>query len=222
MKKTLIWSAVIVAGCGSPGGGPAEAPNEEIMNATRFATDPNLLRVGQFGIYSCRVQGESQGYTTTMKVTGEDAEGLWIEQKLPGSPTPFIIKTHITRQGELIESWIGEPRGKPAKAYDRNDTSKEQPKVIPSSIVSQHVEVTRETITVAGRSYDCTKLISTITYSNGKTSTLIDWCSPEAPFTLLHEHKPVGGVVRRQYGKLLVELHSMGTNAREELVIPRK
>ncbi len=216
------FSAVllILAGCGTTEEpGPGDAPSEEITYAMMFSTDPNLLRVGQFGIYSCKVQGESLSYTTTMKVTGEDAEGLWIEQKVPANPNPFIVKSHISRKGDLLESWVGEPRGTPAKTYPLKD-QKPGPKAIEPADVK--TEVTRETIKVGGRSYDCTKLISTITYKNGKTSTMTSWCSMEAPFPLIKDGQPVGGVVRRQYGKVIVELHGMGDNAKEELVLPKE
>ena len=218
--KRLALLPLLLAGCGTSGAGPSDAPSEEIVYATSFSTDPTLLRPGQFGIYSVTVSGQASSFTTTMKVTGEDAEGLWIEQKVPANPNPFIIKTHISRKGELLESWAGEPRSPaPALVYDH---TKGGPPPKSAEAADVKVEVTRETITVAGRRYDCTKLISTITYKNGKVSNLTDWCSMEAPFPLMKDGKPVGGVVRRQYGKVMVELHSMGDNGREELVIPKK
>ncbi len=215
---------LILAGCGTTEEpGPGEVPGEELTYAMMFSTDPKLLKVGQFGIYTCRVQGESQTFTTTLKVTGADAQGLWIEQKVPANPMPFIIKSHISLTGELIESWVGEPRGTPAKTFPLRD---ERPGPKPIEPADVKTDVTRETITVGkgadARTFDCTKLISTITYKNGKTSSMTSWCSMEAPFPIMKDGQPVGGIVRRQYGRVTVELHGQGDNAKEELVLPKK
>jgi hypothetical protein len=220
--KRLAIAMLALAACVEGGGPPTRTgalSTDEILVATRFSTDPTYLRKGQFAMYTVRGTGDPTGYTTTLKVTDEDSAGMWIEQKVQAEPRPIVFKSRIDRKGKLLELWIGEAGSpKPAQVYPTKDGKEPPPPVAPGDV---SVQVTRETVTVAQRTWDCTKLISTFKYGGGRETTLTDWCHAEAPFPILKDGKPVGGVVKRLYDRYTVELFSMGDNGREELKIPK-
>jgi hypothetical protein len=217
--KRMSAALMALAACQSTsdGGGPGA---EDIMVATMVSTDPMSILEGQWVIYGVLVQGEAQSQTTKIQVTKADPDGVWIEQKIqPPNMTPWVIKSKFDRKGALLERWAGEAGSPaPAKVYPRADGREPPAGPAPTSV---KVESTRETITVRGQSWDCTKLISTITYSGGKTTVLTDWCHPAVPFPVLKDGQPVGGVVKREYGRYRVELFAHGMGAREELRIPK-
>ena len=222
MRRSAI-AMLLLAACDGTTAPPVRTgtlSTDEILIATRFSTDPTYLRRGQFSMYTVRGLGDPTGYTTTLKVTDEDSSGMWIEQKVQAEPRPIVFKSRIDRKGKLMELWIGEAGSpKPAKLYPNKDKTEPAPPVAPGDV---SVQVTRETITVGEKTWDCTKLISTFRYGGGRETKLTDWCHAEVPFPILKDGQPVGGVVKRLYDRYTVELFSTGENAREELKVPKE
>jgi hypothetical protein len=116
---------------------------------------------------------------------------------------------------------VGEPgSSKPAKIFPTQE--KNTGPVKPTEEPKIATQLAEETLEAAGKSFPCTKITTTLTYSDGRTSTLTNWCSPEIPFHVLHEGKSYGGLVKRIFGKFTMELASFGTDAVPELTIPKE
>ncbi len=199
---------------------PEAEPRADIVLAAQLVFDLQKLEHGQWARYVIREQGSSAPQAVKYSAVGADGDGIWVENKVPGEPRPYVIKSKFSWKGELLERWIGEPGSpKPAKVFPgKNDPpaktkSDEEPKVA--------TQLEEETISAMGRTFACTKIVTTLTYRNGQTSTLTNWCSPEVPFSVLHEGKSRGGLVKRVFGKFTLELANFGTDARAELEIPK-
>src|SRR4029078_9287871 len=74
-------------------------------------------------------------------------------------------------------------------------------------------------IVVGGKPYDCTRVTTVLAYPDGRKSTMTNWFSKEVPFA---PTKARGGLVKRQFGRLTMELVTGDRNARPELQIPQK
>lgn len=218
--RFLPLALLLLSACKSPSAAPrAEGLTpQEILIASKPSTDPSQLKAGQWILLSVSLDGTSSSRTTKIQVTGEDAAGLWIEQKVDTSPRPLVFKSKIGRDGTLLEGWVGEAGSpSPAKVYPRADGMKEP--ASPAPVV--RTEASAEAVTVRGKSYACTKLVSTIVHSDGRRTIVTEWCSPEVPFSAMKDGQPVGGLVRREIDRYRVELVDHGMGAQEELRIPR-
>ena len=72
--------------------------------------------------------------------------------------------------------------------------------------------------TVGGRPYTCTRVTTTLTYPDGRKSTMLNWFSKDVPFASNARH---GGLVKRQFGRLTMELPVFDLKgARIELQLP--
>jgi hypothetical protein len=163
-------------------------------------------------------KGDPQNYLTKIQVTGQDDRGIWIEQRVPTELRPVIYKSKIGKDGALLEGWVGEARAAaPTKIYPR-DGGAPAPAPAASNV---RAEATRETITVRDKTYDCTKLVTVILRADGSTRTITEWCNAAVPFSALHDGKPVGGLVRREFDRYKVELIECGEGAVEELPLPK-
>lgn len=208
-----------LAACQSAPREPENAPRAELVMAAQLVFDIQKLRQGDWARYVIREEGVGSPQAVKYAAVGADADGVWVENKVPGDPNPFVIKSKFSWDGRLVESWMGEPGGRPAKVFPGKDDPKETPKPQEQPKVTTKTE--EEPVTASGRTFACTRIVTTLTYSNGRTSTLTNWCSPEVPFSVLHEGKSYGGLVKRTFGKFTMELANFGNDARPELEIPK-
>jgi len=143
---------------------------------------------------------------------------VWIENRRPG---PLIVKAKLDREGNLLEQWVGEPGKTPTRVHPdpRRPSAPPPPRRDPAS-ASAATEERPETLEIAGRTYACTRVTTVLTYPDGRRSAMVNWLSPEVPFPVLVGGKPRGGLVRRQIGRLTVELIAHGRDARPELPLP--
>lgn len=219
MKKAL-FAILLVGGCSSSGGsGPTMNETEfETKIASAIAFDPALLRTGDRVVYFVKRSGENQTQTYTWTAVAEEPGAVWIENKVPWDPRPLIVKTKIERGGQVLEQWMGEPGGIPAKTYPNARQGGPGPKPVRDSDAAKADSAQApDRITVGGRSYDCMKVTTNLTYPDGRKSTMINWFSKEVPFAA---SKSLGGLVKRQFGRLTMEIVAGDQNGKSELVIP--
>ncbi len=215
--------AALLAGCASPSRAPADELAFETALATQLAFDVGQTRPGDWVLYAVRVRGKAGVDYFKWSVVGEEGQELWIENRRPAppNPVPMIVKSRLDRSGKLLEQWIGESGGMPAQVYPNPRRPVEPPEPRRDSAVAG--VVTKEEpdpITIAGREYACTRVMTTLTYPDGRRSTMINWLAPEVPFPVLVGGKARGGLVRRQIGLLTVEILNHGRDAQPELKIP--
>jgi hypothetical protein len=218
MKK-LFLAILVVTGCSSGGGSPSEQAAEtefEIKIATSIAFDPSLLRAGDRVVYLVKRAGdESQRYSWT--ATSEEGTAVWIENNVPFQSGRLVWKTKLDRSGKVLEYWGGEPGGVPAKKYSSSASAEAPRPVRDSSLASADSKEELDRILVGGRGYDCTRVTTTLTYPDRRKSTMINWFSKEVPFAAT---KALGGLVKRQFGRLTMELVTGDKNGKSELLIP--
>jgi hypothetical protein len=221
MKRLIFAPLLLLAACASPG------PSDDKITETEFETkvasaivfDPSQLKPGDRVVYFVKRAGENQTQTYSWTAVGEEPGSVWIENKVPFDPRPMIVKTKLERAGgRILEQWIGEPGGVPGKTYPnaRQTGPTEKPYRDSSSAKADSKEVP-ETIVVGGRPYECTRVTTNLTYPDGRKSTMINWFSKDVPFPA---SKTLGGLVKRQFGKLSMELVTGDQNGKSELVIP--
>lgn len=219
MRRTLTALLALAAGCSAPPAAPGEAALETAL-ATQLIFDPGPVKAGEWALYGVRVRGAA-GTEQYRWAAVEEADGaVWIENRRPGA---LLVKSKLDRSGNLLEQWAGEPGGVPARVHPnpRRPPEPPPPRRDPSAAAAA-TEERPETLEVAGRTYACTRVTTVLTYPDGRRSAMVNWLSPEVPFPVLVGGKPRGGLVRRQIGRLTVELLEHGTGARPELAIPPK
>ncbi len=219
MKKALAV-LLFAAGCSSskPGGGGASDLEFEKFVATQLAFDPALLKGGQRVLYTVRQQGATTPEYYQWAVVGEDAQGLWIENKVPHPPTDMVKKYRMDRSGKLLEYWAGPPGGSPAKLFPKAGASEPPPPRRDSSGAQPRSREEPDTVTVAGKTYACTKVTTELSYADGRKSVMVNWMSKDVPFAGQRTH---GGLVKRQFGRITMELVDFGDKgARPELALP--
>lgn len=202
---------------------PADDLDFEMALASQLPFDPTAVRPGQYVLYLARVEG---GPAQTLRWAALAAEGetLWIENRRPAppNPRPMVIKSRIDRTGKLLEQWVGEPGGIPVRTYPRKDEAVSPPAPAPRrdpSTAQARREERPDRITVAGKTYACTLVTSTLAYPDGRMSTLRQWFSKDVPFPA---SPTLGGLVRRTFGRFTMELMAAGDGARPELAIPAR
>ncbi len=221
MKRMILAPLIlIVAGCGSSSSSPGEKMTEtdfETKIATAIAFDPALLKVGDRVIYFVKRTGENQTQKYAWSAVGEEGGAIWIENKVPFDPRPMIVKTKLERSGKVLEQWIGEPGGIPGKTYPTG-RSEEGPRPVrdaSSAKADSKEEVDR--ITISGKSYDCTRVTTNLVYPDGRKSTMVNWFSKEVPFPA---SKALGGLIKRSFGRLSMELAVGDRSGAPEMLIP--
>jgi len=219
MKKALLV-LLATAGCNS-GGGSASEKSAEIDFETKVATsiffDAALLKPGDRVRYLVKRQGEdTQRYDWT--AVAAEGTAIWIENNVPNQDTRVIWKVKLDRSGKVLEEWVGEPGGVPARRYSSAGKAEAPRQVRDSSTATADSKEEPDRIVVSGRPYDCTRVTTKLTYPTDKrTSVMINWFSKEVPFAAT---KTLGGLVKRQFGRLSMELLSFDGTGKAELLIP--
>ena len=72
-------------------------------------------------------------------------------------------------------------------------------------------------IVVGGKPYDCTRVTTVLAYPDGRKSTMTNWFSKEVPFG---PTRALGGLVKRQFGRLSMELVTGDHNGKPEMQVP--
>lgn len=224
MKK-IAALAILIAGCGpsKPSGDGMEELQFEMAVASQVAFDVTKLKNGEYVLYTVKVVGKPTPDYVKLSVVDEDKDGIWIENKVPADPRPFVLKSKLTRKGELLEHWRGEAGSPaPAKLFPRKG-AKEAPPRRDSSMAIPQIKEEPDQITVAGKTWPAVKVTSTLTYPDGRKSVLTDWYNPEVPFPVVIKEKSYGGLVKRQFGRMTMELLAWGMKgAKAELEIPQE
>ena len=220
MKKAL-FAILLVAGCSSGGGqsGTSAETEFETKIATSIAFDPALLRQGDRVVYFVKRLGETQTQKYTWAVVSDEGAALWIENNFPYEAGRVISKTKIDRSGTVLEQWVGEPGGIPGQRYNSAQAGPPPKPVRDSNAAKADSKEEPDRIVVGGKSYDCTRVTTVLTYPDGRKSTMVNWFSREVPFAA---SKTLGGLVKRQFGRLTMELVVGDRSAKSELQIPPK
>lgn len=218
--RRSIAALLFIAGCGSPPGGRVDELAFEKAMASRLAFDAALLKPGDYALYYVRMTGETRVEPYKWAVVGQDRAGVWVENKVPADPRPMIIKDKIERSGKILERWVGEPGGIPGQIYPSPKGGKPAPEPEArrdSGSAQAQSKEDIDRIEVGGKTYDCTRVTTTLTYPDRRTSRMVNWFSKEAPFA---GQKSYGGLVKRQFGRFTMELALFGNEApRSELEI---
>jgi len=220
MKKLLL-AILLTASCSSEGGrnDTISEADFETKIATSIAFDPVLLKNGDRVTYLVKQAGEnSQRYTWS--AVSEDRAGLWIENNMPFNVSRMVVKTKLDRSGKILEQWVGEPGGIPGQTFPSPTGHAAQPKPVRDSSAAQaDSKEEPDRIVVSGQSYDCTRVTTVLTYPDRRKSTMINWFSKDVPFAA---SRTLGGLVKRQFGRLTMELIKVDHDARPELLIAPK
>ncbi|HZE97760.1 MAG TPA: hypothetical protein VE981_12095 [Planctomycetota bacterium] len=221
MKRTLLATLLLATAACSSGGGTEGTMTEtdfETKIASAIAFDPSLLHPGDRVVYFVKRSGETQTQKYSWAAVAEEPGSVWIENKVPFDPRPMIVKTKIERGGKVLEQWIGEPGGIPAKSYPNPRQTGAEPKPVrDSESAKADSKEAPDRIVVGGKPYDCTRVTTNLSYPDGRKSTMINWFSKEVPFPAT---KSLGGLVKRQFGRLAMELVVGDKDGHAELVIP--
>ncbi|MBI3855741.1 MAG: hypothetical protein HY293_08630 [Planctomycetes bacterium] len=217
MKKALL-AVLLVAGCSS-GGSQSNQMTEsdfEMKIATAIAYDPALLRTGDRVVYLVKRTGEdSQKYSWT--AVAAEGTSVWVENNVPFEFRRMVSKTKLDRSGKVLEQWVGEPGGVPGKRYTAGPGDAPKP-VRDSSAATADSKEEPDRITVGGKTYDCTRVTTVLSYPDKRKSTMINWFSKEVPFAATNT---LGGLVKRQFGRLNMELLKGDHEGQAELLIPK-
>jgi hypothetical protein len=228
--KRLAAIALLVTGCASSSK-PASTKSEldfEMGAASQIAFDVTKLKRGERTIYSVKVLGNPEPSYVSFSVVDEDPESIWIENKVPFEKRGFVIKSRYKRKtGEPIEAWGGEPGSAMPARYPLGKA----PDPVPqrdSGAAKADLKEDVDVITVAGRSWTATRVTTTLTYPDGRKSVLTDWYHKDVPFSVVLKtgtpnEKSYGGLVKRQFGRLTMELIVWETKgAFSELTVPKE
>ena len=220
MKRMLLAPLFLLAAGCAGNGGAGERMTEtdfETKIASAIAFDPALLKVGDRVIYFVKRSGENQSQKYTWSAVGEDAGAVWIENKVPFDARPMIVKTKVERSGKVLEQWIGEPGGVPGKTYPTGRNEEGPRPVRDASAAKADSKEEFDRITMSGKPYDCTRVTTNLVYPDGRKSTMINWFSKDVPFAA---SKALGGLVKRQFGRLTMELVTGDHGGQPEMQIP--
>ncbi len=221
MRKTMLaLPLVILAACAGPETGSVQSETEfETRIASALTFDPALSKVGERVVYFIKRSGEPQIQSYSWACVGEEGGAVWIENKIPHQPRPVVYKSKISKEGKLLEQHVGEPGSpEPVKIWPREGSGAEAVVRRDSSSAAGASKEDPDTITVGGRPYACTRVTTTLTYPDGRKSTMLNWFSKDVPFASNAKH---GGLVKRQFGRLTMELAVFDVKgARIELQLP--
>jgi hypothetical protein len=230
MKPIAVALLALLAACGG-GGAPSRPPEGasdemqfEMAIASQIAFDVTRLKNGEWALYSIRLVGKAQPDYVKFQVVDEDASSLWIENKVPALPRPFVLKSRFEKAtGNLLEHWRGEAgSAMPAKLYPSEKKAPEAPTRRDPSVAKPQIKEDVDQVTVGGKTWTTARVTTTLAYPDGRKSVLTDWYHKDVPFAVVVGGKSYGGVVRRQFGRMTMELVDSGsTGARAELEIPK-
>jgi hypothetical protein len=222
MKHSLLAilvAAAGVAGCSS--GAPADQRMTESEFETKIASaisfDPALLKVGDRVVYFVKRTGETTTQKYSWSAVAEDKGAVWVENSVPFNVSRMVVKTKLERSGKMLEQWVGEPGGVPGQTYP-SPKSGDAPKHVRDSASAKADEKQDiDRVTVGGKTYECTRVTTVLAYPDGRKSTMTNWFSKEVPFA---PNPALGGLVKRQFGRLSMELIIGDRNAKAEMQIP--
>ena len=220
LAALLLFSA---AACSSSSGGGEKRTEADFENeiASSIMFDPALLKTGDRVVYFVKRNGEAETQKYAWSAVSEDRGSVWIENSIPWNAKRAIYKWKFDRSNNILELWVGEPGGVPGQTYPppsgRAPTPPPQERDSGSAKADEKEEFDR--IVVGGKSYDCTRVTTVLSYPDGRKSTMTNWFSKEVNFPLT---KTLGGLVKRQFGRLSMELVGSDQNAKAELQIPGK
>ncbi|MDP6958848.1 MAG: hypothetical protein QF645_08555 [Planctomycetota bacterium] len=216
MKRSLLPLFLCLTACQTGGNTNSAPPSPDlaVLYRSQLTVDAQSLQAGEWARYAVWTDTNAPLQSVTFSVVHKSDEGVWIENRVPGRGAVgvWIIKSHYSLAGDLLEQWIGQP-GDPAPQQLYPDKNRKPIQEEASTDVT--VRTTKEAITVAGHRYHATK----ITTTHGET-TITNWCAPGVPFSARVRGKTQGGVVKRTFGGFRMELAAHGTDAREELPLP--
>jgi hypothetical protein len=217
LAALLLFAA---AACSSSGGGDkrTEADFENDM-ASSIMFDPALLKAGDRVVYFVKRTGEAETQKYAWSAVSEDRDSVWIENSIPWNAKRAIVKSKLDRSGKLLEQWVGEPGGVPGQTWP-TPTATQPPKPVRDSAGAKaDSKEEPDRIVVGGKPYDCTRVTTVLAYPDGRKSTMTNWFSKEVPFA---PTRTLGGLVKRQFGRLTMELVAGDHNAKAEMQIPQK
>ncbi|MBI4565728.1 MAG: hypothetical protein HY716_13635 [Planctomycetes bacterium] len=208
---------------------PARPPDHGLEMAVIMSLgiqDTSGLKVGQWALYEVRREGSPTPQATKISVVRQEGECLWVEQRMPVGDRMMIYKAKVDRAGRKLEIWGGEAGTRdPRKIYPPMDPSGRPIEPPPNAEAEPKMEVrvVPERLNVGGRVYDCSRIESTSSYTEGLRTQMVTWCSPDVPFKQVYAGKSYGGVVRRTYGRYTMEIKAYDINPAipEELPLPR-
>jgi len=229
MRRFPVAPLILLAACG--GGGPSRTPEPagdetqfEMAIASQIAFDVTRLKNGEWALYSVRLIGRNQPDYVKFQVVDEDATSLWIENKVPAQPRPFVLKSRYDKtKGTLLEHWRGEAgSAMPAKLYPSDRKPEMAPPRRDSSQARPDIREDVDQVQVGGKSWTTARVTTTLSYPDGRKSVLTDWYNKDVPFAVVVSGKSYGGLVKRQFGRMTMELVDSGlTGAHTELEIPK-
>jgi hypothetical protein len=223
MKNTfaalLLFSA---AACSSSDGG-GKRTEEDFENeiASIIQYDTSLLKAGDRVVYFVKRSGDAQTQKYAWAAVAEDRGNVWVENSIPWNTKRAIYKSKFDRANNLLEQWVGEPGGTPGQTYPPpTGRAPTPPKPVrDSSGAKADTKEEPDRIVVGGKPYDCTRVTTVLAYPDGRKSTMTNWFSKDVPFA---PTRALGGLVKRQFGRLTMELVTGDRNAKAEMQIPQK
>jgi hypothetical protein len=218
MKKALAALLVVTAGCSSSGEGEkrTESAFENDMAST-IMFDPALLRAGDRVVYFVKRTGDAETQKYAWAAVAEDRGAIWIENSIPWNTKRAIVKSKLDRAGQLLEQWVGEPGGIPGQTWPTPTAGPAPKPVRDSAGAKADSKEEFDRIVVGGKSFDCTRVTTVLAYPDGRKSTMTNWFSKDVPFA---PTRALGGLVRRQFGRLSMELVTGDQSGKPELAIP--
>jgi hypothetical protein len=222
MKKALAALLLLAAGCSSSSSDGGEKRTEtdfenEIASSIMF--DPALLKAGDRVVYFVKRSGDAETQKYAWSAVSEDRGAVWIENSIPWNAKRAIVKSKLDRSGKLLEQWVGEPGGVPGQTWPTPTMTQPPKQVRDSAGAKADSKEEPDRITVGGKPYDCTRVTTVLAYPDGRKSTMTNWFSREVPFA---PTRALGGLVKRQFGRLSMELVTGDHNAKAEMQIPQK
>jgi hypothetical protein len=217
LAALLLFSA---AACSSSDGG-AKRTDADFENdmASSIMFDPALLKAGDRVVYFVKRTGEAETQKYAWSAVAEDRGNVWIENSIPWNAKRAIVKSKLDRSGKLLEQWVGEPGGVPGQTWPTPTTTQPPKPVRDSAGAKADSKEEPDRIVVGGKPYDCTRVTTVLAYPDGRKSTMTNWFSKEVPFA---PTRALGGLVKRQFGRLTMELVTGDRNAKAEMQIPQK
>jgi hypothetical protein len=129
------------------------------------------------------------------------------------------VKSKLDRAGKLLEQWVGEPGGDPGRTFPppTGGPAPAPKSVRDSSGAKADSKEEPDRIVVGGKPYDCTRVTTVLAYPDGRKSTMTNWFSREVRFA---PTRTLGGLVKRQLGRLSMELVVSDRDAKPEMQVP--
>ncbi|HVE41048.1 MAG TPA: hypothetical protein VNM14_14230 [Planctomycetota bacterium] len=225
MKNALAALLLFAAACSSSSGGGEKRTEADFENemASSLMFDPGLLKVGDRVVYFVKRTGETETQKYSWSAVAEDRGSIWVENSVPWNTKRAIYKSKWDRSSKMVlEQWAGEPGGGAGQTFPppTGSAPTAPPKAVRDSAGAKaDTKEEPDRIVVGGKPYDCTRVTTVLAYPDGRKSTMTNWFSKDVPFA---PTRALGGLVKRQFGRLTMEIVTGDRNAKAELQIPQK